>query len=107
MRTPLILAALAATLATSATARTTTVQHRHTVTRADSGSAAVRALNEKSLQQASAGATGMAAPAAAMSDQGSGASMTPPAAGSMSDPAATSPAMTPSDQTAPPAPTPQ
>ena len=103
MRTALILAAIAATLATGATARTTTVHHRHTMTHADSGSAAVRELNAKSLQQASAG--GMATPPAAMSD--SGAAMTPPAAMPTDAAPMAGPAMSPTDQTAPPAPTPQ
>ncbi len=102
MRTPLILAAMAATIATGATARTTTIHHRHTMTHAAPQSDAVKALNEKSLQQVSAGSTAMTMPA---SNSGSGAStMTPPATPDAAP--MTGPAMTPTDQTAPPAPTP-
>ena len=78
MRTILIIAA-GAIMATGATARTT---HRRPMMHADSGSATTRALNEKSLQQASA-AGSMGNPSmnpSPMSD--SGTPMTPPTSGS-------------------------
>ena len=84
MRTLLTFAALAA-LASGASATTTTTHHRHTMAkhtaRADSGSAEVKALNEKSLQQAQA--TPMTTPGAdrSMSDSGNAAPMAGSAGG--------------------------
>lgn len=79
MRDVLIMAALAASFATASSAKP--MMHHHRM-KADSGSAEVRALNEKSLQQANAGSTMMATPgqSRAMSDAGTMA----PADGSMS-----------------------
>lgn len=78
MRNIPTIAALAAGLATAATAGTPTTRHHHAA-KADAGSAATRELNEKSLQQASTG-TSMSAPMAgqsgsAMSDSGAAAPM--------------------------------
>ena len=81
-----------------ATAATATPTTHHRATRSDSGSAAVRALNEKSLQQASAGST-MTSSSPAMSDSGAAAMAPAAPAGD-----ATSPATTPTDA-APMAPT--
>lgn len=103
MRTILI-TAIAATVATAAGATTTTMHHRHVV-KTDTGSAATKELNEKSLQQASAGATmtpPMATPApGAMSDAGT--PMTPPAPGAAPMPSH-DPAMSGGDMAMPPAP---
>jgi hypothetical protein len=76
MRRILTMAALAAGLATAASATTTTTHHRHAAP-SDDGSAAVRALNEKSLQQAEAGVP-MTPPMSSptMSDSGAAGTMT-------------------------------
>ncbi len=98
MRNFMIFAALAAGLATAANA-TTTTHHRHARTdsgKADGGSAAVRELNEKSLQQASAGTSATTPPASgqAMSDSGAQAPMT-----DTSSAAGNAPVQTPTDGT--------
>ena len=90
MRNLLTIAALAAGLATAANATTPTTRHHHAA-KADNGSAAVRELNEKSLQQASAG-TPMSSPTSstmspAMSDSGAAAPMN----GTMTQPADATP----------------
>lgn len=96
MRNLLTIAALAAGLATAANA-TPTMRHHHAA-KADNGSAAVRDLNEKSLQQASAGAP-MASPttAPAMSDSG----MAAPTSGGMSNSSTMTQAPTDATPTAP------
>lgn len=80
MRTIFALTA-AAVLTTAATAATT---HRH-MAKPETGSAAVRELNEKSLQQASAGGT--APGAAPMSDASQMAAAAPMSAPAPADPA--------------------
>lgn len=103
MRTILFLAAFA--LTTSATA--TTMHPRHT--RVDSGSAAVRELNQRSLQQASAAGT-MTPPANAMTPNMPAASpaMPQPDAGQQAPQSAPMPAdpaaPAPGEGTMPPAP---
>jgi hypothetical protein len=74
MRNLLTITAIAAGIATAAGASTPTTSRHHHSTRADNQSAEVRALNEKSLQQASAGMpmTGQMAQST-MSDSGASA----------------------------------
>ena len=80
MRITSTVAALAAIAAIATAATATPMHHRHAA-KADNGAAAVRALNEKSLQQASAAAPMMATPgqAPAMSDSGAMAAPAAPA----------------------------
>ncbi len=76
MRNILTIAALAAGLATAAGAATPTMTHHHHSAKADDGAAEVRALNEKSLQEASAGMPMTAQMAqSVMSDSGAPAAM--------------------------------
>jgi hypothetical protein len=80
----------AAAIAITATASTTTHHKKHMT----SGSAATRELNQKSLEQASAGGT--MAPRGAMSDSGAAAElMAAPDATPMATPAAPADTMTP------------
>ena len=99
MRTTMMIAALAVGIATAATATPTTHHRRAT---SDTGSAAVRALNEKSLQQASAGTSGMpmgGQTGTAMSDSGTAAPMN---GAPMNSTPANGPAMTPAPADAAP-----
>ncbi len=100
MRNLLTVAALAVGLATAAGA-TTTTHHRHA--RTDSGSAAVRELNEKSLQQASTGTSMAGQPAGgqAMSDSGAQAPMTDTSSAPSNTPAQTPTDGTPNSPTVP------
>lgn len=117
MRNILILTAIAATMATGAIAKP---PMHHRMAHTDSGSAATRALNEKSLQTASSGAMtspamGSAAGGQPMNGQSmNGQSMAPPAPDAGAGMPAPAGSMTPNEAapiapggTMPPPPVPQ